>query len=162
VLDFTPRVSYTAYISPDSLRRKLEYQFRKHPASRGLVTLGDIRYEFTLLDPHLPESGNTAFPSPDSMDAATRALQEEFINLVNSCSASGAWYDLPNQLLSVLFREKWTVDLATMQMTKKVFEITPVIWQRRKTQEGEPINDGDTGLPVYYKNELPPIRLRNR
>jgi hypothetical protein len=35
-----------------------------------------------------------------------------------------------------------------------------VIWQRRRTAEGEGIDDAETGLPVYYKNPLRRIELR--
>jgi len=95
------------------------------------------------------------------MDAATRSLQSELISFIKSCSSVGSWYDLPNQLLSVQFHEEWVIDPVTLQISKKVRGITPVIWQRRRTEAGESINDADTGLPVYYKNQLPPIQLRN-
>jgi hypothetical protein len=39
--------------------------------------------------------------------------------------------------------------------------ITPVIWQRRQTEAGDPVNEADTGLPVYYKNQMQQINLRN-
>jgi hypothetical protein len=48
-----------------------------------------------------------------------------------------------------------------MALDRQVNAITPVIWQRRRTVEGEPVNDAGTGWPVYYKNSLSRIELRN-
>ena len=114
-----------------------------------------------LLDPHMMASGNSGYSEPDSMDVWTKKLQGELISLVKSLSKSKERYDLNTQMLSVHFHEDWIIDPVSLQIIKKVHGITPVIWQRRKTTDGEPINDAETGLPVYYKNSLNRIELRN-
>ncbi len=120
-----------------------------------------ISYEFTVLDPHSPGSDNVAFSEPRSMDQYARDIQEVLTQLVLKGSPSAKEYDLKNQLLSVWFHEEWFLDPATGQITKKVHGITPVIWQRRLTEAGEPVDEADTGYPVYYKNQLFRIDLRN-
>jgi len=127
----------------------------------GSISLRDISYEFHLLDPHLVASGNRAFPEPDSMDGPTRQLQEELIALITARNNSEKRYQLEDQLLSVIFHEEWSQDPGTFEVTKRVRALTPVIWQRRQTEAGDPVNEADTGLPVYYKNQLQQINLRN-
>jgi hypothetical protein len=131
------------------------------PERMGKINLRNLSYEFVLLDPHLIASGNTAFPEPDSMDQATRRLQAKLIELIEKLSRTAGQYPLEDQLLSVLFHEDWSLDVETRVITKTVWGLTPVIWQRRQTVSGESINDGDTGLPVYFKLQLENIRLRN-
>ncbi len=132
-----------------------------HSYPGGKIPLGNISYEFTLLDPHSPGSDNTAFTEPRSMDPYARKIQEILTNLVLKGYPPAKKYDLENQLLSVWFHEEWFLDPATGQITKKVRGISPVIWQRRMTAEGDPVDDADTGYPVYYKNRLFRIELRN-
>jgi hypothetical protein len=125
-----------------------------------LLRIKNIRYEFMLLDPHLLESNNQAFAEADSMDKSTRELQGRLIELIGKYISMDSRYDPRQELLSVYFHEEWILDPESPQIIKKVKGITPVIWQRRKTTEGKSINDGDTGLPVYYKNPLRKITLR--
>ena len=120
----------------------------------------DISYEFVLLDPHLEGSGNRAFPGPDSMDLATRRLQSSLIELIRSNGTIHERYDAEKQLLSVWFHEEWILADDPRVFMKMVRGITPVIWQERRTSDGESVVDGDTGLPVYYKNPLEKITLR--
>ena len=119
-----------------------------------------IQYEFMLLDPHLLESDNQAFAEADSMDKSTRELQARLIELIGHYISLSSRYDPRQELLSVYFHEEWILDPESPVIIKKVKGLTPVIWQRRKTTEGKSINDGDTGLPVYYKNPLRKITLR--
>ena len=135
---------------------------------KGSMLPGMLSYEFMLLDPHIQESGNLAFPEADSMDARTSSLQSGLIDLVEGridrtegTTDAGNRYDLRQQLLSVIFHEEWHIDPATLQLTRKVRGFTPVIWQRRMTEDGFPVNDAETGFPVYYKNPLNRIDLRN-
>lgn len=147
--------------SPDSLQSLFAASIREERAVKGMIDLGNISYEFILLDPHVVESGNIAFPEPDSMDQWTRRLQGELIGLITRHSPAPKRHNLEEQLLSVHFHESWFIDPVSLQFKKKVRGITPVIWQRRMTVDGEPINDAGTGLPVYYKNRLERIDLRN-
>jgi hypothetical protein len=126
----------------------------------GSLRIKDISYEFVLLDPHLVESANQAFSEPDSMDSYTRKLQANLIELIESYAPMSSLYDPRQQMLSVYFHEEWIIDSGTGEFTKRVKGLTPVIWQRRQTSEGKSINDGDTGLPVYYKTPLQRIALR--
>jgi len=130
------------------------------PIFRGQSRLNDIHYEFMLLDPHVIESGNFAFSEPDSMDTYTRALQASLIELVKKYIPIKKSYNPEQQLLSVWFHEQWELDTETGIFRKKVKAITPVIWQRRQTEEGKSIDDAESGLPVYYKNPLQKIQLR--
>ncbi len=127
----------------------------------GTISFKNISYEFHLLDPHLVSSGNRAFPEPDSMDEPTRQLQEALIALISARANFKQTYRLEDQILSVIFYEEWSQDPETFEVTKRVRAITPVIWQRRQTEAGDPVNEANTGLPVYYKNQLQQINLRN-
>lgn len=147
--------------SPGDLLRMFGDRVRRLPVREGRVVLEDIRYEFNLLDPHLVGSGVEGFPVPDSMDEATRALQEALIAMVKKRSMNGERYNWEQEMLSVWFREKWSIDPATLEITRLVKSITPVIWQRRQTEEGEPVDEAGTGSPVYYKNSLRPVPLRH-
>jgi hypothetical protein len=140
-------------IKPSISKQVLEFD--------GTIPIRNISYEFHLLDPHLVSSGNRAFPEPDSMDEPTRQLQEELIDLITTRANFNERYKLGDQLLSVIFHEEWSQDSGTFEVTKRVRAITPVIWQRRQTEAGDPVNEADTGLPVYYKNQLQQIHLRN-
>jgi len=131
------------------------------PLRSGTTRIKDISYEFMLLDPHLVESGNRAFSEPDSMDIYTRNLQANLIELIQKQAPIGTRYDPRKQLLSVYFHEEWIIDPDSMEISKKVKGLTPVIWQRRQTAEGKSIDDGDSGLPVYYKTPLQKILLRH-
>ena len=135
--------------------------WRKLAIKKGTIPFRNISYEFHLLDPHLVSSGNRAFPEPDSMDEPTRRLQEELIALITARNNFGSRYQLKDQLLSVIFHEEWSVNPGTFVVTKRIRGITPVIWQRRQTEAGDPVNEAETGLPVYYKNELERLSLRN-
>jgi hypothetical protein len=105
-----------------------------------------VTYEFELADPQTREKTH---------------LLESFVLLVGNASSLAGRYNLKEQLLSVRFREQWAYHPETRTLEKKVLELQPVIWQRRQTEEGFPIDDADTGLPVYFKLELDPIFLRN-
>jgi len=124
------------------------------------LRIKNIQYEFMLLDPHLLESNDQAFAEADSMDKSTRELQIRLIELIGNYISLSSRYDPRQELLSVYFHEEWILDPESPVIIKKVKGLTPVIWQRRKTTEGKSINDGDTGLPVYYKNPLRMITLR--
>ena len=125
----------------------------------GTRRIKDISYEFMLLDPHLVESANKAFSEPDSMDIPTRQLQADLIVLIESLAPISRRYDPYKQLLSVYFHEEWILDPESSAFHKNVKGITPVIWQRRQTAEGRSIDEGDSGLPVYYKTPLQKIPL---
>ncbi|TFH28491.1 MAG: hypothetical protein E4H10_00165 [Bacteroidia bacterium] len=131
------------------------------PLPDGVARINDISYEFMLLDPHLAESGNKAFSGPDSMDNYTRKLQADLIELIQTHAPISPRYDPRKQLLSVYFHEEWIINPDSMEILKKVSAITPVIWQRRQTVEGKSIDEGDSGLPVYYKTPLQKIFLRH-
>ncbi len=148
-------------LPPDSLRRRFNELVSAQVAGNGKAGIKHITYEFVLLDPHLASSGNVSFPSPEAMDPGTRALQQVLISLAKRRAGAMSGFDPGEQMLSVYFHEEWEVDVAAMTIIKKVRAITPVIWQRRKTVQGEPVNDGATGYPVYYKNVLERIDLRN-
>ena len=147
--------------SPDSLQQRFALLVGKQPVTDGKVVLKGITYEFVLLDPHLESSGNIAYPSADSMDAGTRTLQQALISLVRRRSYMASMFDLEDQLLSVHFHEDWYMDPVSLAITREVRALTPVIWQRRRTIQGDPVNDAETGYPVYYKNLLQRIELRN-
>lgn len=161
VMKYSPLIHNAPLASTDTLQQRFTLLIGQLPVEKGTIRWNNISYEFMLLDPHLTESGNRAFPEPDSMDVWTRKLQSDLIALIQSRSLAGKQYDYSDQLLSVLFHEDWMIDPVTREIDKKVVGITPVIWQRRKTTSGEPVNDAETGLPVYYKNRLHRIDLRN-
>ena len=131
------------------------------PSKNGSIPIRNISYEFHLLDPHLVASSNRAFPEPDSMDVFTREFQAELVALISTRTHYEEMYQLDQQLLSVIFHEDWSLNPTNGMVLKKVRAITPIIWQRRQTEAGDPINEADTGLPVYYKIELKQITLRN-
>jgi len=109
------------------------------------VRLNGITYEFSFLDPHLT-------PIQD--------LQEDIATMVGHRIPGKSLYNLSEQLLSVRFHEEWIIKPEDQEIIKIVNGITPVIWQRRQTAEGEAVNDAETGLPVYYTLELDRIDLR--
>jgi hypothetical protein len=147
--------------SPEELKQQLAGKIQQLPVSKGKPTLREVVYEFSLLDPHLEGSGLRGFPEPDSMDRSTRELQASLIALVRGRIRNIGRYNLEEQLLSVRFHETWRFDPSTLELVRQVDAITPVIWQRRRTGEGEPVNDAETGWPVYYKNILSTLSLRN-
>lgn len=142
-------------------KQRLSEKLHQLPLSRGKVRIIGIEYEFNLLDPHLVSSGLEGFQEPDSMDARTRELQSALIALVKGRTSNTDRYDLEEQLLSVRFHEEWIIDPVTLEINRQVEAVTPVIWQRRRTTEGEPVNEAGTGWPVYYKNDMATVYLRN-
>jgi hypothetical protein len=118
----------------------------EQPGEGRPVKIRKFSYEFELMDPASGEKNN---------------LHDPISRLVKEHSPRARAHDLDKQLGSVRFREVWRMDPVTHEITRTVQEITPVIWQRRQTAEGEPVNDADSGLPVYYKSRLQPITLRN-
>lgn len=121
----------------------------------------EVSYEFNFLDPHIQGTGDRDVWEPSMMDPSERRLQHAFIELVKSCLFEGRAFDLEEMLLSLVFHETWSYDPETEHISKEVWAITPVIWQRRQTSDGEPVNEADSGMPVYYKTKLARIRLRN-
>lgn len=161
VEEYSPLNDSLPDVSPDSLLSRFTGLVRTQADGGEELIFTNVTYEFVLLDPHLQSSGNVPFPSPDSMDRETMALQQALISLVSRRSRAASGFDLKTQLLSVVFHEDWLLDPVTMEITRKVRAITPVIWQRRRTVQGEPVDEGGTGNPVYYKNRLERIELRN-
>jgi hypothetical protein len=131
----------------DSLQSAFGAFMRQLLLAGGNSRFREISHEFLLMD---------------DQDTALQMIRTGLCPMVADHSAMADHYNLGDQLLSVYFHEEWTVDPVSLQITKKVLGITPVIWQRRQTTEGEPVNDADTGLPVYYKINLERIPLRNR
>jgi hypothetical protein len=130
----------------DSLQSEFEKLLRYSVQVRGTGRFSEISSEFMLMEP---------------VDTVLEALQKELAGLVERYSASSSHYDLPQQLLSVDFHEEWTVDAVSCTISKRVLAMTPEIWQRRETTDGQPVDDRETGLPVYYKVKLERIPLRN-
>lgn len=112
----------------------------------GLVRIKEISYEFSFLNLSDPQE---------------RKLQETMIALINHRYPFPEVYNPQEQLLSVYFHEDWVIEADHQHVKKKVKGITPVIWQERQTADGEPIPDGETGYPVYYKLKLDRIDLRH-
>ncbi len=131
------------------------------PETREDLRILEISYEFHLLDPHVAGSANRSFSTPDSMDAQTRELQRALARLAGSRIPRADRMELESRMLSVIFHERWIIDPDNRQITKEVEAITPVLWQRRQTAGGTPLDEPDTGLPVYFKNNLQRIYLRN-
>ncbi|MFH0759059.1 MAG: hypothetical protein V2B15_17360 [Bacteroidota bacterium] len=119
---------------------------REHSPSGGKARFGEVSHEFMLMDPENQHAGN---------------LHAPMVSLVSLYSKTAGHYNLDDQLLSVRFHETWILDPDSATVTKRVSGITPVIWQRRQTEDGVPVNDAETGLPVYFKLELERIPLRN-
>lgn len=111
----------------------------------GAIRLRKLSYEFIFLD--LPEK-------------MAKEIQLAVIELINKRSPIPEAYEPPEQLLSIYFHEDWSIESGHKVFLKKVRAITPVIWQRRQTADGEPVLDPDTGYPVFYKLELERIDLR--
>ena len=111
-----------------------------------VIRLRNISYEFTFLD---------------LQEQMAKEMQLAFIALINKRFSIPEVYDPPEQLLSVYFHEEWTFDPGSQEFRKRVRGISPVIWQRRQTADGEAILDADSGLPVFYKHTLERIDLRN-
>ena len=154
-IEFTEQWTFEA-------KRGLVKEVKVHDLSLPMGTrrIKEISYEFILLDPHLVPSANKAFSEPDSMDIPTRQLQADLIALIQSLAPISRRYDPDKQLLSVYFHEEWILDPESSEFHKNVKGITPVIWQRRQTAESRSIDEGDSGLPVYYKTPLQKIPLR--
>ena len=111
----------------------------------GANRLKNLSFEFSFLD--LPEK-------------MAKEIQMEIIALISKRISIPEAYDPSEQLLSVHFHEDWTIESGHRVFTKRVRAITPVIWQRRQTADGEPLPDPDTGYPVFYKLKLERIDLR--
>lgn len=161
VENWIPRNDSLGQLSADSLKTLFTSLVRMNLAPGETTFRADMHYEFLLLDPHAAGSGITGFVSPDSMDRETRDLQKGLIGLLDRSSRTGSRFDLEEQLLSVWFRETWELDPTTREFTREVGSVTPVLWQRRQTSEGETIDEPGSGYPVYYKNRLQPFPLRN-
>ena len=146
VISYTVRDRLFPLATEDSLQPAFREFVGELPRSRGMGRIGDISYEFLLMDTEMEQTNN--LHGPVSL-------------LVSRYSAMAKHYELQSQLLSVYFHETWFIDPSTLKITRSVDGITPVIWQRRATTEGEPVNDAETGLPVYYKIRLERILLRN-
>jgi hypothetical protein len=131
----------------DSLQSAFGAFMRQLLLAGGNSRFREITHEFLLMD---------------DQDTTLEMIRAGLSSLVADNSAMADHFNLRDQLLSVYFHEEWTVDPVSYQITKRVLGITPVVWQRRETAEGEPVNDADTGLPVYYKMNLERIPLRNR
>ena len=144
VVKYTPRDRNAPASSPDTLQLRFTTLIRQLPVAKGTMRLRNISYEFMLLD-----------------HSKSRKLQRDLISLIQSRTPSGNRFDYQEQLLSVHFHEDWAIDPVTHEIIKTVHGITPVMWQRRETTTGEPVNDAETGLPVYYKIQLNRIYLRN-
>lgn len=111
----------------------------------GANRLRNLTHEFSFLD--LPEK-------------MAKEVQMEIIALISKRMSIPEAYDPPEQLLSIYFHEDWAIESGHRIFTKRVRAITPVIWQRRQTADGEPLLDPDTGYPVFYKLNLERIDLR--
>jgi hypothetical protein len=133
----------------------------ERPMVQGRVPFEDIYYEYNLLDPHMPDAAQLDTPGTGIHDPYTRRLQNDLIALCMRRSDQLEGYNLKEQLLSFYFHETWFIHPVSLRVTKRVNSITPVIWQQRRTTDGLPVNDAATGLPVYYKNPLQRIQLRN-
>ena len=96
----------------------------------------------------------------DLPEQMAKEIQMAIIALLNKSHPLPEHYDPQEQLLSVYFHEDWSIEENPLVFTKKVKALTPVIWQRRQTADGEPLLDPDTGYPVYYKLKLERIDLR--
>ncbi len=112
----------------------------------GVVRIKEISYEFSFLNLSNPQE---------------RKLQEALISLINQSYPIPEVYEPAEQLLSVYFHEDWVIEADHQEFRKRIEAITPVIWQERQTADGEPIPDGETGYPVYYKLKLDRIDLRH-
>jgi hypothetical protein len=112
----------------------------------GAVRIKEISYEFSFLNLSDPQE---------------RKLQEALISLINQSFPIPEVYEPAEQLLSVYFHEDWVIEADHQEFRKRIKALTPVIWQERQTADGEPIPDGETGYPVYYKLKLERIELRH-
>lgn len=148
-------------MSPDSLRQRFAGLIGRMAGAEGNIRVEDVRYEFILLDPHRQGAPDVGLSEADSLDEWTRELQGQLIELVKASDDPGKIFDLPDQMLSLFLDEDWTIDPETFQIAKDVTGISPVYWQRRRTTDGNPVNDAETGFPVYYRNVSSRIRLRN-
>jgi hypothetical protein len=111
----------------------------------GAHRIKEISYEFSFLNLSDPQE---------------RKLQEALISLINQSFPIPDVYEPAEQLLSVYFHEDWVIEADHQEFRKRIKALTPVIWQERQTADGEPIPDGETGYPVYYKLKLDRIELR--
>jgi hypothetical protein len=114
----------------------------------GAFRLKNLSYEFSFLD------------LMDAMDQKAIELQEAMIALIKDRYPIPELYDPRKQLLSVYFHEDWVLEADHQLIKKTVKAITPVIWQERRTAEGEALHDAETGYPVYYILKLERIDLR--
>lgn len=114
----------------------------------GVIRLRNLSYEFSFLDLR------------DALDQKAIELQEAMIALIKDRYPIPEVYDPREQLLSIYFHEDWVLEADHQVFKKTVKAITPVIWQERRTAEGEALHDAETGYPVYYKLKLERIDLR--
>lgn len=109
------------------------------------IRVRNVSYEFTFLD--LPEQ-------------KAKEVQLALLALMNKRYSIPEAYDPPEQVLSVYFHEDWIIEAGHRVFHKKVRAITPVIWQRRQTADGEALPDAETGYPVFFKLALERVDLR--
>lgn len=76
-------------------------------------------------------------------------------------SVSELKHDLKRNVYSIIFFEDWYIDPETLYMKKVVNGIAPVLWQRRRAAGAYPLDDPETGYPVYFKSVLFRIPLNN-
>lgn len=152
----------TAETIADPVPPEFTAMMARLPMVNGSWQLRNVSYEFMLLDPHLTDSTFRYNPENGSLDSLAGAFQRDLFELVRPALRYGNWHHDGERMLSLFFHEKWFIDPSTLKISKEVQAITPVIWQRRQTENGEPINEAGTGLPVYYKNRLDRIDLRNQ
>jgi hypothetical protein len=114
----------------------------------GVIRLRNLSYEFSFLDLR------------DALDQKAIELQEAMIALIKDRYPIPEVYDPREQLLSIYFHEDWVLEEDHQVFKKTVKAITPVIWQERRTAEGDALHDAETGYPVYYKLKLERIDLR--
>jgi hypothetical protein len=123
--------------------------------------LREVSYEFSFPDAHHEMTAKEENKESGLIDSQVRDLLNHLISLIQAGKPIAEVYRPQEQLLSVYFHEEWILETKNQEFIKKVKGITPVIWQVRQTTDGEPIQDAESGLPVYYKTKLERIDLRN-
>jgi len=122
-------------------------------ADEAELRIKEISYEFSFLDLQ-QEAG------PLLLEEAAKNLQAVFIELISRRFPIPEQYNPHEELLSIYFYEEWVYEAGKHEISKQVKGITPVIWQQRKSADGEAVPDAETGYPVFYKLKLERIDLR--